>query len=166
MSTATIGDLPRAGEQEGQRADQDEEAAGQVAHGLHHELLERGDVARHPGEHVPGAALVVEGERQPLQLVVQRLPGVVAEDAAVAGEVDLGHRVGEAVEGGEQDQADREHGHGLVPRVRQERDVDAEPGPVPAQEVDEEGDRVGGEYRGDRLEHQHGQGKEVEPLPS
>jgi hypothetical protein len=153
--------LPGAVEQEGQRADEDEHAAGDVGERLDDEQLHLFDVAGHPPEHVAGPPSVVEREGEALEVRIERHPHGVAEPPAPAREEDLGEGVAEAVEGGERDEGRRQQ----CRRADMRRGDPGEPqiGTISLQVVDEIADGVRPEDRGDGLDHEHHERQDEPP---
>ena len=64
---------------QGQRVDQHAQQRGAD------EILDGFNVAGHPGNQVPGPSLVILGEREPLDMVIERPPEVVSHPLAHAG---------------------------------------------------------------------------------
>ena len=129
------GDLPRAQQERGERADEQEGARHDVAERRDDELLDDEHVAGDPGEDVARPALVVEGHRQLLQPVVHRDPDVVAELAAAAGQEHLRQRVRALVDGRDEDDGQAEQHDGLDPLVREEAPGTPAPGAVTSRPV-------------------------------
>ena len=158
--------LPGLIEEIDQGAGQDQQAADDVREGADNKIFHLAYIARNAGQDVTGAALVVKGQGEPLQMFVERRPQVITEGAPDLGQVDFRQRIAKAVDHGHANDAYRQQHNGGDERWQEVRpaQVGQQIDPIPLEVVDHIGQRIGFKDRSPRFGNQHQERHDKEAL--